>query len=91
MQEKIETAHKIFKVMSKMCKEQKSVVDITQKRYIDALNHAQFECDREIVHAEYRQLIQEQGKLEGLVQAKISIEKYWRQLRHEQKESKEHS
>lgn len=74
-----------------MCKEQKRAVDEIQKQYLEALNHAQFECDEEIVHAVYRQLIKEQGKQDGLVQAKIGAEKYWRKLRHEQKESEEHS
>lgn len=91
MKTESEVVRDIFKWMKKKCKEQKQSVERAEEYVKKTKRSCYFEDEMCLVDSAERELAREQGKLDGLVEAKIGIEKYMRKLRHEEEEKKEMS
>lgn len=77
----------IFLHFKKKCKEQKKRVEIAEKELERTRRGCHFEDEMCLVEWAEKDLIREQAKLDQLVKDKISIEKYWRKLKHEEEEA----
>jgi hypothetical protein len=71
--------------MKKMCKEQRLKIDVAEKIYKEMKRTCHFEDEMCIIDSSKNDLSIENEKMNSLVKAKISLEKYWRKLRHMQK------
>lgn len=82
-----EVVRGIFLHFKKKCKEQKKRVEIAEKELERTRRGCHFDDEMSLVESAERDLLVEQAKLRQLVKDKISIEKYWRKLKHEEEEA----
>lgn len=70
----------VVKWLEQKCKEQKKVIEQAQKRYEKDLDWARFSDS--VAYSE-KELEEARGKMDVLVSIKVSVEKYFKKLRHE--------
>ncbi|MFR2850937.1 AAA family ATPase [Hungatella sp.] len=83
---KIDCAHSCFKFMDKQCKNQKSRVDNAEDEYERMKKGCHFEDEMSLVDSSKEDVLSEKAKLDAYVDIKISMEKWWRKVRHEKTE-----
>lgn len=87
MSKKSEGVKDVFKWLDKECKKQKKCLDLSKEEYEKDKKWCCFDDTLCILESDKEAIIREQAKLDALVFVKISTEKYWRKLKHEEEES----
>lgn len=82
---KSDGVHDVFKWLERKCKEQRLIVDAAQRDCENNKYWSQF-ADTECIATDSKiRLREEKSKLDILVNLKVSVEKYWKKLKHEER------
>ncbi|WP_373266148.1 hypothetical protein [Hungatella hathewayi] len=84
---KIDCAHSCFKYMEEQCKNQKLKVEDSVSEYEKMNRHCHYEDEMSLVNASREDALVENAKLDAYVQIKISLEKWWKKIKHEKEEN----
>lgn len=84
---KIDCAHSCFKYMEERCKNQKLKVEDSVSEYEKMNRRCHYEDEMSLVNASREDALVENAKLDAYVQIKISMEKWWKKIKHEKEEN----
>lgn len=79
---KIDGVKDVFKWLDKKCKKQKAILDKEKEKQKNGAYRWHDDLGARYIH-------EEEVKLDTLVDIKISVEKYMRKLKHEERENKQ--